>query len=102
MEVIRATTKTIPIALKAYINASIPLIALLELKKKEKVSWHAVVISGYRRDEKRKVKELYVHDDQIGPYSSVKPVKGNFEFWDYKLSHGKAKFKIVFYTMHAI
>ena len=33
---------------------------------------HAVVISGYRCDNDRNLNELYVHDDQIGPFSRVK------------------------------
>ena len=83
VEVIRATTETIPVAVKAYINANLSPIALLELKKKAKEpEWHAALISGYQCDEKRNLKELYVHDDQIGPYNRVKPVNDNFEFWD--------------------
>jgi hypothetical protein len=83
VEVIRATTEAIPVAVKAYINANLSPIALLELKRKAKEpEWHAAVISGYQCDEKRNLKELYVHDDQIGPYNRVKPVNGNFEFWD--------------------
>jgi hypothetical protein len=45
------------------------------------VDWHAVVISGYRSNSSREVKELYVHDDTIGPYSRVKP-DGDFKFWE--------------------
>lgn len=83
LEVIRATAETIPIAVKAYINANLPLIAILELKKTDSEPiGHAAVISGYQSDEKRNINELYVHDDQIGPYNRVKPVNGNFEFWD--------------------
>lgn len=32
---------------------------------------HAVVVSGYRYDNNSNLKELYVHDDQIGTYSKV-------------------------------
>ena len=45
-------------------------------------SHHATLISGYQTNEKRNLEELYVHDDQIGPYSTVKPINGSFEFWD--------------------
>ena len=71
----------IPSAVKAYIEADLPLIASLILKKDDNiVGRHAVVISGYGSDGKGEVNELYVHDDQIGPYSRVKP-DGSFKFW---------------------
>lgn len=83
LEVIVATAETIPIAVKAYINANLPLIAVLELKKNDaEPIGHAAVISGYQINEKKNLRELYVHDDQIGPYNRVKPVNGTFEFWD--------------------
>jgi len=64
-------------AVKAYIKEmKLPLIGLLKFPE----GWHAVVISGYQCDSRGKVTELYVHDDQIGPYSRVKP-DGSFKFW---------------------
>lgn len=61
---------TIPTAVTSYINAGFPLIAVLALTgKASPVLRHAVVISGYRCDRNGNLKELYVHDDQIGPYS---------------------------------
>jgi hypothetical protein len=67
----------ISIAVKAYIKEmKLPLIGLIKLPEGE----HAVVISGYQCDSRGKVTELYVHDDQIGPYSRVKP-DGGFKFW---------------------
>lgn len=69
-------------AVKAYIKeAKLPLIAVLKLKEEDKEDWHAAVISGYRSNSDREVKELYVHDDTIGPYSRVKP-DGGFKFWE--------------------
>jgi len=68
-------------AVKGYIKeAKLPLIAALILEGKADRGLHAVVISGYRCDSEGEVKELYVHDDQIGPYSRVKP-NGNFKVW---------------------
>jgi len=87
-------------AVMAYIDAGFPLIAALDLFKKTdeveaavKISIdagtsiihhfetmrallppperHAVVISGYRSDSDNNFSELYVHDDQICPYSKV-------------------------------
>ncbi|RZN36359.1 MAG: hypothetical protein EFT35_07990 [Methanophagales archaeon ANME-1-THS] len=86
VEPIEAHEEIIPIAVKAYINARLPLIALVALYKngenEEDYDWHAAVISGYKCDEKRNIKELYVHDDAIGPYNKVKSMNGNFKFWD--------------------
>ena len=74
--------RIITTAVKAYIKeAKLPLIAVLKMKKDDKEDWHAVVISGYRSNSSREVKELYVHDDTIGPYSRVKP-DGDFKFWE--------------------
>jgi len=58
-----------------------PLIAVLALTgKAPPVLRHAVVISGYRCDSNGNLKELYVHDDTIGPYSKVKPDR-SFKCW---------------------
>jgi len=85
IEVIRAkNSDIITTAVKAYINAGLPLIATLILKRQQEEDYHAVVISGYRCDHKRKVKELYVHDDQIGPYSRVRPINNSFCHWEYE------------------
>ena len=71
----------VPDAVKSYIKVHLPLIAMLKLKNNKNVdAYHAAVISGYRYDQNGDVKELYVHDDQIGPYSRVKP-DGNFIHW---------------------
>ena len=64
--------------IKAYFSdfsESFPIICGLSLfkypkkpNKREKIEGlHGVVISGYR-EEKGKITELYLHDDQIGPY----------------------------------
>lgn len=58
-------------AVKAYIKAGIPIIATIRLEKGSIFDYHAVVIGGYRCDQDGVIKELYVHDDQIGPYSPV-------------------------------
>ena len=66
---------------KTYVDSSLPIIAVLEMTGKNKSGCHAAVISGYRYDKSGDVKELYVHDDQIGPFSRVKS-KDNFESWE--------------------
>jgi hypothetical protein len=68
-------------AVKAYTTfAGIPLIGTLKLSKRRETDYHAVVIDGYQSDADGKVTELYVHDDQIGPYSRVKP-DPDFRCW---------------------
>lgn len=78
----RIEEKIIPIVIRAYINAGFPVIAALKLEKSEKVYKHAVVISGYRYDKGGNIKKLYVHDDQIGPYSRVEASNNGFKQWD--------------------
>jgi hypothetical protein len=69
-------------AIKAYVKANLLLIGALKLTKKNgnETGYHAVTISGYRCDTNGKLTELYVHDDQIGPYHRVKP-DGCFTHW---------------------
>lgn len=73
---------TIQTAVMGYIEAELPLIAALDLDKGygQTIERHAVVITGYRCDSNGELTELYVHDDQIGPYSRVKP-DGSFKKW---------------------
>lgn len=67
-------------AVRAYSKMGLPIIAGLGLKKgRNSHDYHAAVISGYRH-KKGVLKELYVHDDQIGPYSKVRP-NGQFTKW---------------------
>jgi len=72
----------VPLIVKAYLDAGLPILALLELhgENSSRSDWHAVVISGYKINELGEIEELYVHDDQIGPYSRVKP-DPDFKFW---------------------
>jgi hypothetical protein len=64
----------------AYTTAKFPILCLLHLvkivkkvRKKEITDdyYHVAVISGYR-EEHTKLKEIYLHDDQIGPYCQTK------------------------------
>lgn len=70
-------------AVKAHLKLGLPVIACIRIKKKNNYNKHAVVISGYRYDNNGNLKELYVHDDQIGPYSKVTPKNndGDFSYW---------------------
>lgn len=65
---------------RAYTKMGLPIIATLRLKSGDNGAFHAVVISGYRHQHGI-LKELYVHDDQIGPYSKAIPIE-KFEKWD--------------------
>lgn len=66
---------------KAYTKIGLPIIATLRLVgPQQNRDFHAAVISGYRHKHGI-LKELYVHDDRIGPYSKAIPV-GKFNKWD--------------------
>ncbi len=66
---------------RAYTKIDLPIIATLKLVgKNNNRDFHAAVISGYRHKHGI-LKELYVHDDRIGPYSKAFP-KGKFDTWD--------------------
>ncbi|MCX9011203.1 MAG: hypothetical protein OIN66_08785 [Candidatus Methanoperedens sp.] len=65
---------------RAYTKIKLPIIATLRLTGENNSAFHAAVISGYRHKHGT-LKELYVHDDQIGPYSKVIPI-GKFTEWD--------------------
>ncbi|GEM_PF-2668984 len=70
--------------IKAYIREGIPIIAGLAMSDKGAGrGLHAVVISGYCEDEKGDNVELYVHDDDVGPYASVLS-KNKFLRWEYR------------------
>jgi len=81
--VIAADSDVVTTAVKAYTYAGVPLIGTLRLKKgRDEKDYHAVVIVGYQHDVNGNVTELYVHDDQIGPYSRVTSRDGDFRFWE--------------------
>jgi len=67
-------------AVRAYIELGLPIIATLNLKGTH--DYHAVLITGYRHTC-GKVKEIYVHDDNIGPYHHIKP-NGQRKFSSWK------------------
>ncbi len=76
------TDHVVTTAIKAYLKMDIPLIATLSLKTDDKlVGHHAIVITGYQCDSDENITEIYVHDDQIGPYSKVLP-DGDFRRWN--------------------
>lgn len=92
------TNEIITTAVKAFTYAGIPIIANLVLTAhpidgKTQFDYHAVVIVGYQCDENGKITELYVHDDNVGPFKRVKPVNGDFVFWS-KSDNGNAYFDV--------
>ncbi|MGD6809960.1 MAG: hypothetical protein ACQCN3_09710 [Candidatus Bathyarchaeia archaeon] len=80
------TDEIITTAVKAYTYAGIPIIANLVFTSyqdgKKQIDYHAVVIVGYQCDANGKITELYVHDDNIGPFKRVKPIDDDFVLWD--------------------
>lgn len=105
------SSDSIPLIIKAYINAGLPILASLTLKKKDQEvsenpeepeilpkafqllindddveQRHAVLVTGYQIDKGGAIKKLYVHDDEIGPYCSVDSLNGDFRMWNYELA----------------
>jgi len=76
IESIKKNVRDAKTVIKAYIGASIPIIATLTMKKyhscqnrcEKERAFHAVVITGYGEDQSGNLTELYIHDDGIGPY----------------------------------
>jgi len=85
-EVIKAQDDdVISTVVKAYTYAKIPIIGVLFMYSNAapdaEPDAHAVVIVGYKKDKNGILSELYVHDDQIGPYSRVIP-SGGLKNWN--------------------
>ena len=67
--------------IKAYFDLSFPIICGLQFfDGQEEADMHAVLISGYREDKNGKIVELYIHDDQIGPYCCTE-LDGSIKIW---------------------
>jgi hypothetical protein len=79
------TDDIITTAVKAYTYAGIPIIANLMLSGVRSgqrfYDYHAVVIVGYQCDNDGNITELYVHDDNVGPFKRVKPEDSHFTMW---------------------
>jgi hypothetical protein len=76
-------------AVRAYIEMGLPIIATLNVKGTD--DYHAVLISGYRHT-RGKVREIYVHDDNIGPYHHIKPnSRGKFSSWKEPTLNGQMR-----------
>lgn len=79
------SNEMVTLAVKAYIKkARIPLLAELELEKNLVEYLHLAVISGYRCRDDGEITELFVHDDQIGPYSKTKKGMPSNSFLDWE------------------
>jgi len=74
--------KIIRTAIRAYLETDIPIIAIMTLTQPGDFRRHASVITGYQSIANR-ITELYAHDDQIGPYSRIKPIDA-FRTWNIK------------------
>lgn len=79
----------IPDTIKAFINAEIPLICGIRLYKFDESNslaekpFHAVIISGYKEDITGNISEIYIHDDQKGPYSIVTNASADDSFLEW-------------------
>jgi hypothetical protein len=76
----------INIFIKSFILGNIPIIAGLKMTNEDRTDYHAVVISGYK-ESNGVISDIYVHDDQIGPYASITS-KDGFKTWNYKDADG--------------
>lgn len=80
----------VPDTIKGFASAEIPIICGIRLYKFDpdgllvRKPFHAVVVSGYKQNESGEICEIYVHDDQIGPYGIVKSESSDLSFleWD--------------------
>ena len=69
--------------IRTYVNFGIPLLVGLELTKRNREQdYHAVVITGFKENTEKEIIQLYVHDDQIGPFCKVKLKDGNIFNWE--------------------
>jgi len=59
-------------AIRAYLNLRVPIIGAISMQKDGVEDRHAVVVTGYGENSKGELTELYIHDDQIGPYCKTK------------------------------
>jgi len=69
--------------IRAFVSAGFPVIAELAMvgpRKRREEGGHAVVIVGFA-ERGGEVEEIYVHDDQFGPYTTVEPSNGSFLEW---------------------
>lgn len=84
----------IPEYIFAYLSFGMPIVAHIKLKRRRSngkyasIGDHAVTITGFklRSDHSstrvaNRISHLYVHDDQIGPYSWVEPADSFFDQW---------------------
>lgn len=79
----------------SFVNAGIPIIAgltliekIMERREEEDPEYHAVVITGLSPTPEGQLREIYVHDDQVGPYARVSSTDG-FRTWKYRRTDGK-------------
>ena len=80
-------------AIRAYIECGLPVVATLNHKGTDE--YHAVLITGYKHVF-GKITEIYVHDDNIGPYHRIVPNRRRkFTSWgESDLSGNKKEYEI--------
>ena len=68
-ETVRKNVRDAKTATMAYVRSGLPVIAtLMIIGRHGSQGYHAVVITGFGENDKGDLVELYIHDDQIGPY----------------------------------
>jgi len=76
----------VTVTIKAFLHADIPIIGNLILHNKDtgEANAHSVVISGYKTDTNGEIIQIYVHDDNFGPYREISSISPYMDFykWD--------------------
>lgn len=68
-ETVRKNVRDAKTAVMAYVRSGLPVIATLVIIDRDgSEGYHAVVITGFGENDQGDLVELYIHDDQIGPY----------------------------------
>ena len=69
------------LAIMAYHNVRIAPIAMIAIRSKGQEHWdyHAAVVSGYRVNAAGEMDEIYLHDDQVGPFCHTEFIKASIK-----------------------
>lgn len=67
--------------IKSYFHSGFPIICGLQFfDGQQETDMHAVLLSGYKENKNGEIVELYIHDDQIGPYCRTE-IDGSIKKW---------------------
>lgn len=85
--------------IKAYVGAGFPIICGIRFTKNDShAGAHAVLLSGYKEEADGIINEIYLHDDQIGPYCKTNFCGAN-DNWENDWIFSGLKDKITLYKI---